>query len=232
VAISAVALAQEATAQPKTADAPASTSTASEGIDDPGLCVDQEIANRLAVKRKRRQNVDRLFIKQARHEISAFGGYYASDLYSATWVVGGAYTYHMTDDVGVEFTGAYTRSNADIIRTLEDDRGVTIDDTADDVIMAEALLIWSPVYGKLRLGGSIVRFDMHLDAGVGVVDADTSRGISAVGGVGFKLLFPEAFAVRIDIRDHVYRQELLDQGFIVNDVSATLGLSVFLPFGN
>ena len=25
----------------------------------------------------------------------------------------------------------------------------------------ESLLLWSPVYGKLRLGGTIVHFDIH-----------------------------------------------------------------------
>ncbi len=182
-ALTLLAASANAAAQDRSTPDAEATASNGEGLDGPSMCVDQEIANRLAVKRKRRQNVDRLFVKQARHELSVVGGYYASDLYSATYIVGGAYTYHMTDDVGVEFSGAYTRSNADIIRTLEDDRGVTIEEEADDVIMAEALLVWSPIYGKVRLGGSVMRFDMHFDAGVGVVDADTSRGISGVGGV-------------------------------------------------
>ena len=38
------------------------------------ICIDQEIADRLAVKRKRRKVVDRLFVKQARHELSLVGG--------------------------------------------------------------------------------------------------------------------------------------------------------------
>ena len=46
------------------------------------MCIDEEIAERLAVKRKRRGAVDRLFVKQGRHELTAGGGYYASDLLS------------------------------------------------------------------------------------------------------------------------------------------------------
>ena len=38
--------------------------------------------------------------------------------------------------------------------------------------------MWSPVYGKLRLGGTIVHFDLHADVGVGVIDSKTSRGAS------------------------------------------------------
>ena len=69
------------------------------------ICIDQEIADRLAIKRKRRGAVDRLFVKQGRHEISASGGYYASDLLSGSYIVGGSYAYHMTDETAVEFAG-------------------------------------------------------------------------------------------------------------------------------
>ncbi len=197
-----------------------------------GQCIDQEIADRLAVKRKRRGAVDRLFVKQGRHELTALGGYYASDLFSGTWVLGGAYTYHMTDQTAVELGGGVTHANADIIRAIEDDRGQVLDDDYARVIYAESLLIWSPIYGKLRLGGSIAHFDLHLDGGVGVVDAATSRGAMGVGGFGMKLFLGQAVALRFDARDRVFRQELLDAHFLVNDLAVTVGLSVFLPFRN
>jgi hypothetical protein len=54
------------------------------------MCIDQDIADRLAIKRKRRGAVDRLFIKQGRHEITIGGGYYESDLLSGTYIMGGA----------------------------------------------------------------------------------------------------------------------------------------------
>ena len=39
-------------------------------------------------------------------------------------------------------------------------------------------------------------------------------------------------AFRIDARDRVFRQELLDAHFLVNDVAVTAGFSLFAPFGN
>jgi outer membrane beta-barrel protein len=195
-------------------------------------CIDKEIADRLAIKRKRRGVVDRLFVKQARHEFTLNGGYYVSDLYSSTYVVGGAYTYHMTENTAVEFTGAMTHSNADTIQAIEDGRASVLDDDFAQVLMFESLLLWTPVYGKLRLGGTIMRFDIHLDAGVGVVDSPTSRGAEGVGGIGLKLFVGEAVALRLDARDHIFRQELLDENFLVNDVSVTMGLSLFLPLRN
>jgi outer membrane beta-barrel protein len=196
------------------------------------MCIDQEIADRLAVKRKRRGAVDRLFVKQHRHEITVGGGYYASDLLSGTYLAGASYTYHMTDETAVEFAGWYTHANADIIRALEDKRGVVLTDTYARMIFAESLLNWSPVYGKLRLGGTIVHFDLHADIGVGVIDSKTSRGASGVIGFGIRLFMGQAVAFRVDARNRTFRQELLDDRFLVNDTAVTASLSVFLPFTN
>jgi outer membrane beta-barrel protein len=196
------------------------------------MCIDQEIADRLAIKRKRRGAIDRLFVKQHRHEISIGGGYYASDLLSGTYIAGGSYAYHMTDETALEFAGWWTHANADIIRALEDKRGVVLTDTYAQMIFAESLLVWSPVYGKLRLGGTIVHFDLHADIGVGVIDSKTSRGAAGVLGFGMRLFMGQAVAFRIDARNRTFRQDLLDDRFLVNDSAITAGLSVFLPFHN
>jgi outer membrane beta-barrel protein len=196
------------------------------------MCIDQEIADRLAIKRKRRGAVDRLFVKQGRHEITLGGGYYASDLLSGTYLVGGSYTYHMTDETAVEFAGWWTHANADLIRALEDMRGVVLTETYARMIFAESLLVWSPVYGKLRLGGSIFHFDLHADVGVGVIDSKTSRGAAGVVGFGIRLFAGQAVAFRIDARNRTFRQDLLEERFLVNDAALTAGLSLFLPFSN
>jgi len=196
------------------------------------MCIDQEIADRLAIKRKRRGAVDRLFVKQGRHELTLGGGYYASDLLSGTYLVNASYTFHMTDETAVEFGGAFTHANADLVRALEDGRATVLADTYARVLFGESLLLWSPVYGKLRLGGTIVHFDLHADIGVGVVDTETSRGAAGVAGFGIRLFMGQAAAFRIDARNRTYRQELLDERFLVNDSAITASLSLFLPLHN
>lgn len=196
------------------------------------MCIDQEIADRLAVKRKRRGAIDREVVKQGRHEIAVSGGYYASDLLSGTYIVGGSYTYHMTDETAVEFAGWWTHANADIVRALEDKRGVVLADTYESIRFAESLLMWSPVYGKLRVGGTILHFDLHADLGVGVIDSKTSRGAAGIIGFGMKLFMSQAIMLRIDARNRTFREDLLDQKFWVNDTALTAGLAVLLPFTN
>lgn len=196
------------------------------------MCIDEAIADRLAVKRKRRGAIDREVIKQGRHEIAVSGGYYESDLLSGTYIVGGSYTYNMTDETAVEFAGWWTHANADIVRALEDKRGVVLANTYEPVIFAESLLVWSPVYGKLRLGGAIAHFDLHADVGVGVIDSKTSRGAAGIIGFGMKLFLSQAWVFRIDARNRTFREDILDERFWVNDTALTAGLAVLLPFHN
>jgi hypothetical protein len=42
----------------------------------------------------------------------------------------------------------------------------------------------------------------------------------------------KAMAFRIDARNRTFRQELLDDRFLVNDTAVTASLSLFLPFRN
>jgi outer membrane beta-barrel protein len=194
-------------------------------------CIDQDLAEKASFKRKRRGRVPRDFVKAQRHEISASGGYFVSDLYSSTYILGGSYTYHMTEDTAVEASGWYTHNKADVVRAIEDGRATTLRDTYARTTFFAASLLWYPFHGKLQLGGSVIHFDLHLNAGVGVVDSPTSRGVTGIGGIGIKLFGGSAFAFRIDLRDLVYKQELLMETFIVNDLSLTAGVSIFLPFG-
>ena len=51
-------------------------------------------------------------------------------------------------------------------------------------------------------------------------------------GFGMRLFMGQAWAVRLDARNRTFRQELLDERFLVNDTSVTASLSLFLPFHN
>lgn len=205
---------------------------------DPGpsgvtaACIDQTIADRLAAERARRGAVDRLFVKHARHELSAGGGYYLSDLYAGAFLASASYTYHMTETTAVEFSGAVTSAITDALRRVRAQGADVAGADRERVLLAETLLVWTPLYGKLRLGGETMRFDIHLDAGFGAIDAPTARGLSGVAGAGARLFLTDALALRAGARDHIHREQLLDSSFVANDLSLTLGLAVLFPPGN
>lgn len=199
-----------------------------------GQCVDNELKEQLVGGRHYRGVQERLFIKAFRHELSATGGIYAADLYSSSWVAGGAYTFHFSEDLGLEASAQLTRFRSAVTDSYEqrypDIQVLDRPDRLGGLYFGH--LIWTFAYGKLRwMGGGISRFDLNLAVGAGVTDDGTSRGVTGSAGLGAKLFFGSWFALRLDARDHVLDESLVGYQHLVNDVIITLGGSVFFPFG-
>jgi len=176
-------------------------------------CVDPVEKAKLINEKRGRRADERDFVKSARHELTVQGGYYVSDLLDGTFVVGAAYTYHLNEDAGIEASFAYSQVRSSVAARLEHDRGVTVLPKEDRVFLVFTDLVWSPIHGKMRLfADSIVHFDIH-----------------GVAGVGTKIFLSRSWAVRLDVRDQLYKQQILAVRQYVQDFSLTLGVSVFLP---
>ena len=63
-----------------------------------------------------------------------------------------------------------------------------------------------------------------------MVDSALSSGVAGNVGIGFAFFLGRAVTVRLDVRDYVYRQQLLDRKELVNDLAATIGVGLMLPF--
>ncbi|MEM9068973.1 MAG: outer membrane beta-barrel domain-containing protein [Myxococcota bacterium] len=202
-------------------------------IPSPGSaqCIDEAIRDELNARRRYRGVQERIFQKALRHELSVTGGIYSADLLSSYAYVGGSYTFHFSEALGLELGFGWSRADSEIVRIIEDDRGVALLRLDNPIYIYTGHLLWSLAYGKLRwFGGSISRFDFYLAVGGGITDNQSARGLTFSGGFGLKFYFGEWFAIRFDVRDQVLQQEILGESEIVNNIVATMGLSIFMPF--
>ena len=199
-------------------------------------CVDEALREQLIGKRAYRGVVPRLFKKALRHELSAMGGWYAADLADGAPIYGGAYTFHFTEDLGLEASYFRTYQSYEILGSvIARQQGLVGLVEAEEGPMQLFLghLVWSLAYGKVRwLGGGISRFDFYLSLGAGATDEPGSQGLTGSGGFGLKFYLLEWLAFRLDVRDHVRSQKRVQLGIdkVVNDISVMGGLSVFFPF--
>jgi outer membrane beta-barrel protein len=193
-------------------------------------CIDENIKADLFAKRKMRTTRDRLFQQTNRHELTIQGGYYVSDLFDGTYTYGGAYTYHMTEDLAVEASGSYTRISSSGGPELERTFAVLMNKPRRQLGF-DANLVYVLAHAKMRLGGGISHLDLYVTLGGGVVDSVLSSDLAGNGGMGMKFFIGHAFAIRVDVRDHVFREQLLAEQELVNDLTATLGFSLYLPMG-
>jgi outer membrane beta-barrel protein len=200
-------------------------------------CVDEELKEQLLGRRAYRGVVPRLFKKALRHELSAFGGWYAADLSDGRATFGGAYTFHFTEDLGLEASYLRTHRSFGFLDAVNDrQQGLTQITQNEDATVQLFMghLIWSLAYGKIRwFGGPIGRFDFYLALGAGAADEDGASSVAASGGFGMKFHLAQWMLVRLDVRDHVHSLRApLGVDEVVNDITTLAGLSLMLPFSS
>ncbi len=199
----------------------------------PGSCVDEETKKELVGGRHYRGVQPRLFTKAFRHELSGLGGWRAGDQIDGAPWYGGSYTFHFSEELGLEASIGFSRAKSRIADTIQTRNPLPVEVFRNDRRVRQYLghLLWSLAYGKMRwLGGAISRFDFHIAMGGGITDDELSRGLTGSFGLGSKLYLTSWLALRLDVRDQIYSQKILDDRRIVNDILVTGGLSIFFPF--
>jgi len=201
-------------------------------------CVDEALKQQLIGERAYRGVVPRLFKKALRHELSPMGGWFAGDLSDGAPIYGGAYTFHFTEDLGLEAGYFRSRETFEILDAVIDrQQGLVGLVRAEENPIQFFLghLVWSLAYGKVRwMGGAISRYDFYLSLGGGATVQPGDLGLTGSAGFGMKFYLSEWLAFRLDVRDHIHEQKRVQLGIekIVNDISAMGGLSLFIPFSS
>jgi outer membrane beta-barrel protein len=177
----------------------------------------------------RRKGVQRRdFLKKNRFELSAIGGYYASDALSSTYAYGGSLAFFPSEDFGLEVL--VTRSPVQF-RLEEPFGNFTLQRhfTPGNAWQAIASMLWSPIHAKFKFTeDTIIHGDVFAVAGAGRTFHESVMGLTWEAGVGLKLYLSKYVTFRIDVRDFVIPQEVLGRGRITNNITAMGGLSVWL----
>ncbi len=174
----------------------------------------------------------RLFAKKLRHEIHVFGGLYTSDLMGAAPYAGLSYSFHLNEDFALEAGLAWAHFSSSLQGPVEDFTGYTLLES-HHAMMYSGALVWHPIYGKFMLFHRFIpHFDIYLSAGLGVTDSRSAKGLTYNLGLGIKIFSTSWMSVRVDLRDHIYVQQLMASETITNNISVTLGAGFWIPFEN
>jgi outer membrane beta-barrel protein len=190
-------------------------------------CLDETIADELGQGFKRKGVQKRDFLKKGRFELSAIGGFYASDVLSSTYAYGGALAFYPSEDFGLEVI--VTRSPVEF--RLEapfnqfDKEQHFVAQTALQIVGS---LLYSPMHAKFKFSEqTIIHGDLFFVAGAGRTDADSVQGLTWEVGGGLKLYVAKYVTLRLDVRDFILAQEVLGRGRVANNVTTLLGVSVW-----
>jgi outer membrane beta-barrel protein len=193
--------------------------------DEPCLDPDAELG--AAGRRKGVQKRD--FLKRLRLEMSAWGGFFASDLLSTSYDYGGAIAFYPGEDFGFEASLVVTPFDLAVERPLTQFfAGQTFKKSLAFVVVGD--LLWSPIHLKLRVSEkAIAHGDLFFALGAGDTISQTVQGITFDVGIGLKLYANRFFAVRFDLRDYLMIQEAVAVERVTNNIVGLFGLSLFIP---
>lgn len=162
---------------------------------------------------------NRLYQKAKRAYINVGWGPILNDTYSTGSVVGGSVGYYFTEKMGLELT--YHKVDAKKNTLVQG--FISQFQTSPDHNLLRGFVglsyVFTPIYAKLSfLDTRIVHFDMSISPGIGVTQYEQQRSDQEVGPVSVPTLSLDVtqqffltgnFALRLDVRNRFYREELL-----------------------
>jgi outer membrane beta-barrel protein len=169
------------------------------------------------------------FLKRHRFELSALGGWNASDVLSSTYAYGGALAFYPSEDFGLELLATTSPMEFRLEQpfTAFDREHHFIPTSAWQFIGS---LLWSPVHAKFKVTEqTILHGDLFLLAGAGRTDHDSVQGLTWDAGLAIKLYPTRFVTLRLDVRDFVLAQEVLGRGRVSNNIMTLFGVSLWLP---
>jgi len=193
------------------------------------------------------------FMKIGRYEAAPHLGFVTNDPFINRYLLGAAFAYHVTEIFAVEASGTFSPDLGD-----SDRKPVTVQIIEENQVTPDISKIqfygninfqFSPIYGKVAwFGSNIINFDIFGAFGTGVVN--TKDDLVALGqedspqaqvtqsqfhptlnfGGGLRIIFSEAFAVRLEGRGLSYIEVLESTTLeMKNNFTLLAGASFFFP---
>jgi outer membrane beta-barrel protein len=168
------------------------------------------------------------FLKRHKVEMSLLGGLLAADALSTTYALAGGVAFFPAEDLGLELL--VTNSPA---RFRLEEPFVGFDQprrfTPGSAFSVLGALLFSPLHAKFKLTeATIVHGDLFLVLGAGRTLHDSVEGVTFQVGLGLRLYLMSRLAMRIEVRDLVWPQEVLGVGRVTHNVTILGGFGFWL----
>lgn len=157
-------------------------------------------------------------------EIGAFAGTYATQSFGTNAVGGLRVGYHLTEDFFVEAAYGQTKVSDETFRQIF--AGQVLEENKLKYYNLSAGFNVLP--GEVFIGSNLAKASsIYLIGGVGSTSFNKQRRQTFNFGLGVRVLFLERFAVRVDLRDHVFPYDLLGTRQSTKNLELTAGLSYY-----
>ncbi len=158
-------------------------------------------------------------------EIAVFSGLYSAEDFGANMVIGARVAYHVTESVFFEATYAKT----DTSETSYERSGgpPLLSDSDRELTYYNASVGFNLLPGEAFMGkGWAFNTALYVIGGVGNTSFASDDRFTVNFGVGYRFLATDWLAIHLDMRNHIFKMDVLGEK-TMNNLEMTGGFSVF-----
>jgi outer membrane beta-barrel protein len=157
-------------------------------------------------------------------EVSVYGGLYSAQNFGSSPAWGGRLAYHITEDFFVEASAGTTRVSDEAFRRILP--GGIFTDNTETLIYSNFNVGMNVLPGEVFIGRNFAMpSQVFIVAGGGTTRFNGQRMSTFDVGVGVKVYLTDSWALRVDMRDNIYKLDLLGKTDMTHNVELNAGLS-------
>lgn len=160
-------------------------------------------------------------------EVGLLGGTYATQSFGASAVGGVRLGYHLSEDFFVEGVYAQTKVSDKTFEEIFPGAG-PLADTDKKLSYYNVSAGYNLFPGEIFLGSKYAKASsIYVIGGVGSTKFANQRKQTFNVGFGFRVLFSDRWAVRVDVRDHIFSYDLLGVRQNTQNLELTTGFAYY-----
>jgi outer membrane beta-barrel protein len=160
-------------------------------------------------------------------EVGLLAGTYATQSFGASGVAGLRLGYHLSEDFFVEGVYAQTKVSDKTFEEIFPGAG-PLADTDKKLTYYNVSAGYNIFPGEIFLGSKYAKASsIYVIGGVGSTKFANQRKQTFNVGFGFRVLFSDRWAVRVDVRDHIFSYDLLGVRQNTQNLELTTGFAYY-----
>lgn len=181
----------------------------------------------LVVREPERRDVDVDAIDSENWEVGVYGGVLSVEDFGSNAVVGVRLAYHVTEDLFVEGMYGRTTLGETSFERLSGGAQILTDDERR-MQYYNVSIGWNLFPGESFLARRwAYKGGLYLVAGAGSTEFGGDDRFTINAGFGYRLIPTDWLALHVDVRDHVFKSDLLGTSETRHNVELTGGLTLF-----
>lgn len=157
-------------------------------------------------------------------EVGLFGGLYSTQNFGSSFAGGARLAYHITEDFFVEASAGQTKVSDEAFRRILP--GGIFTDNTETLIYSNFNVGMNVLPGEVFIGRNYAMpSQVFIVAGGGTTRFNGQRMQTLDFGVGVKVFLSDNWALRVDMRDNIFKLDLLGKSEMTHNVEINAGLS-------